>query len=193
MVSFFVALVGCGQVPTDVKFAGEETVTVHTKDPVAVQSATVLDKDNKPMEAASKDLKWSVSPEGIAKLEGDKLVPEKNGKAMVKACATDTVCKEYALVVAMPDKVVVNGAEGVDWKVGATAPLTAKVMAGETEVADQKVEWASDNTAVVTVDEKGVATAVAPGTAKITAKSGEFMAETPITVTDGAAAAPPQN
>lgn len=183
----FLALVGCGQVPSEVKFAGEETVTVHTKDPVAVQAATVLDKDGKPVEAA-KDIKWTVSPEGIAKLEGDKLVPEKSGKAMVKACATDTVCKEYAFVVALPEKVVVSGAEGVEWKVGATAPLTAKVMSGETEVADQKVEWSSDNATVVSIDEKGVVTAVAVGAAKITAKSGELVAETPITVVDGAAA-----
>lgn len=189
MFTFFVALVGCGQAPAEVKFAGEETVTVHDTKPVPVQTATVLDSSGKALEGKP-ELKWTVSPEGIAKLEGDKLVPEKSGKAMVKACATDAVCKEYALVVALADKVVVTGADGVEWKVGTSAPLMGKVLAGETEIADSKVEWSSDNTAVVTVDEKGVATAVAPGAAKITAKSGEFMAETPITVVDGAAAAP---
>ena len=192
MFTFFVALVGCGQAPHEVKFAGEETVTVHSTEPVAVQTATVLDADGKALEAAP-ELKWTVSPDGIAKVEGDKIVPQKSGKAMVKACATDTVCKEYALVVALADKVVVNGTEGVEWKVGTSAPLMAKVMAGESEIADQKVTWSSDNTAVVTVDEKGVATAVAPGTAKITAKSGEFTAETPVTVLEGAAAAAPTN
>lgn len=186
---FFVALVGCGQAPSEVKLSGEETVTVHTTEPVGVQTATVLDKDGKAIEGPS-EIKWTVSPQGIAKLEGDKLVPEKSGKAMVKACATDTVCKEYAFVVALPEKVVVTGADGVEWKVGATAPLLAKVMAGETEVANQKVEWMSDNAAVVTVDDKGMATAVAPGTAKITAKSGAFVAETPITVVEGAPVAP---
>ena len=113
------------------KFAGEETVTVHTEDPVAVQIATVLDKDGKPVEAAARDAKWSVSPEGIVEARWRQARPrELDGKAMVKACATDTVCKEYAFVVALPEKVVVNGAEGVDWKVGAAAPLTAKVIGG---------------------------------------------------------------
>jgi hypothetical protein len=186
----FLALVGCGQAPSEVKFAGEETVTVHTTEPVAVQTATVLDKDGKPVATAT-DLKWTVSPEGIAKLDGTNLVPEKSGKAMVKACATDTVCKEYAFVVALPDKVVVSGVEGAQWKVGANAPLTAKVMSGEIEVPNQKVEWSSDTPTVATVDEKGVVTAVSVGTAKITAKSGTLVAETPITIADGAAA--PQN
>ncbi|MEQ1568505.1 MAG: Ig-like domain-containing protein [Myxococcota bacterium] len=184
---FFVALVGCGQVPAAVQFAGDEKVTVYGTDAVAVQAATVNDKDGKALDKQP-ELKWTVSDEAVAKLEGDKLTPLKSGNAMVKACATDTVCKEYTFVVALPEKVVVGGNEGVEWKVGATANLTAKVMSGETEVPNQTLAWASDNTAVVTVDDKGMVTAVAPGTANVTATAGALNAAVALTIVDAAAA-----
>ena len=102
---FFVAsLVGCGQVPAEVKFAGDEKVTVYAKDAVPVLAATVNDKDGKALDKQP-ELKWSVSDDSVAKLDAGKLTPQKAGTAQVKACATDTVCKEYTFVVALPDKV----------------------------------------------------------------------------------------
>jgi hypothetical protein len=193
MYTFVVAsLMGCAPTPADVKFAGEETVTVHTTDPVQVHAATVLDAEGKAL-ATQPELKWTVSPDGVAKLEGDKVVPVANGKAAVKACATDALCKEYNLVVALPDKVTINAAEGAAWTVGSTNNLTAKVLSGETEVAGQKVTWTSDNPAVVTVDENtGAVTSVAVGTANVTATSGTLTETFPVTVTE-AAATPPSN
>jgi hypothetical protein len=188
---FFVAsLVGCGQVPADVKFAGDEKVTVYTTDAVQVQGATVNDKDGKALDPQP-ELKWSVSDESVAKLEGDKLTPVKSGATQVKACATDTVCKEYSFVVALPEKVVLSGADGVSWAVGSTATLTAKVMSGEIEVPGQTVTWTSDNPAIATVDNAGLVTAVAAGTAKITATAGALTADLPLTIV--AATTPPTN
>ncbi|MEQ1501466.1 MAG: Ig-like domain-containing protein [Myxococcota bacterium] len=187
---FIVAsLVGCGQTPAEVKFAGDETVTVFATEAVPVTKATVLDAEGKEL-ATQPELKWTVSPDSVAKLEGDKVVPVASGDAKVKACATEQVCKEYNFVVALPEKVVISGAEGVEWKVGATAPLMAKVMAaGDKEVPNQTVTFASDNAAIATVDDKGTVTAVAPGAATITATSGTMSATQAITVVDAAAAA----
>lgn len=193
MYTFVVAsMMGCGQTPAEVKFAGDETVTVHNTEAVGVHAATVLDKEGKAL-ATQPEIKWTVSPDSVAKLEGDKVIPVASGSATVKACATDTICKEYNFVVALPDKVVISGGEGVTWTVGATANLAAKVLAGETEVPGQTVTWASDNTAIATVDDKGTVTAVAVGAANVTATSGALNASFPLNIAEAAPAAPPQN
>lgn len=189
---FVVALLGCGQTPAEVKFAGDETVTVYAVDAVAPNAATVLDKDGKPLETQPA-LTWTVAPDSVAKLEGDKVVPVASGKATVKACATDTVCKEYAFVVALPDKVVLSGADGAEWKVGAETQLAAKVMSGELEVPGQTVTWTSDNAAVASVDATGKVMGVTEGTATITATAGALTATQPVTIAAAAEAAAPQN
>lgn len=193
MYTFVVAsMMGCGQTPAEVKFAGEETVTVYNTEAVGVLAATVLDAEGKAL-ATQPELKWSANPDSVAKLEGDKVVPVASGKATVKACATDTVCKEYNLVVALPDSVVISAPEGVAWTVGATGNLAAKVMSGATEVPGQTVTWASDNATIATVDDKGTVTAVAVGAANVTATSGTLNATFPLTITEAAPTEPPTN
>ena len=53
---------------------------------------------------------------------------------------------------------------------GNTATLTATVV--PEKATDKTVTWRSDNTDVATVDENGLVTAVAEGTANITARAG---------------------
>lgn len=67
--------------------------------------------------------------------------------------------------------------------IGETAQLAAAVTPVE---ADAVIEWSSDNEAVATVDESGLVTAVAVGTAKIKAAAGEKFAECAVTVYDPA-------
>ena len=66
---------------------------------------------------------------------------------------------------------------------GSTGTLTATI--NPTNAANKSLTWTSDNTAVVTVNENGVVTAVAEGTAKITVKTadGEKTAVCTVTVT----------
>ena len=66
---------------------------------------------------------------------------------------------------------------------GSTGTLTATI--NPTDAANQSLTWTSDNTAVATVNENGVVTAVAEGTAKITVKTadGEKTAVCTVTVT----------
>lgn len=183
---FIVAsLVGCAPVPTEVKFAGEPSVTVYSVDAVPVQAASVLDAEGNAIDPTPA-LTWTVTPEDVAKLDGTNVVPAKSGTAEVKACATETVCATYSFVVALPDSLAVTGPEGNTVAVGATGQVMAKVMSGTTEVPNQTVNFASDNEAVATVDAQGVVTGVTAGTANITATSGAFTGTVAITV--GAAA-----
>lgn len=69
---------------------------------------------------------------------------------------------------------------------GGTATLVATL---EPENAtDKTVAWSSSNTATAMVDQNGVVTAVAAGTAVITAKANNYSATCVVTVTGGAAA-----
>ena len=67
--------------------------------------------------------------------------------------------------------------------VGSTGTLTATI--NPSDAANKSLTWTSDNTAVATVNENGVVTAVAEGTAKITVKTadGEKTAVCTVTVT----------
>ena len=64
-------------------------------------------------------------------------------------------------------------------KVGETGQLTAKV-----DPAGTAVTWNSDQEAIATVDANGLVTAVAAGTAIITAKAGDKKATCTVTVTE---------
>ncbi|HEY0528343.1 MAG TPA: Ig-like domain-containing protein, partial [Gemmatimonadaceae bacterium] len=68
--------------------------------------------------------------------------------------------------------------------VGATATLSASTFDGQgSTLAGRTIEWSTGNAAVATVSTSGVVTAVAPGTATITATSEGKTASSPITVT----------
>jgi len=190
MFTILAMLVGCGQTPAAVTFEGQPTVTAHTTAPIPVGKATVVDADKKPLADQPKDLKWTVTPDSVAKLDGKNVVPVGNGEAVVKACATDTACGEYTVKVAMPDDLEITGVDGVEWKPGATAQLTAKVMAGDIEVTGEKVTWTSDAPAVATVDKTGKVTAVMAGTATVTAQSGAISTPVTLAIVDPLAPAP---
>lgn len=66
---------------------------------------------------------------------------------------------------------------------GTTGKLTATVTPSEASEADKTVVWSSDNTGVATVDASGNVTAVAEGTATITATAGGKTATCTVTVT----------
>lgn len=191
MITLITLLVACGgPTPAAVTFTGEQTVMAHTNAPIAVNKATVIDADKKPLAEQPKDLTWTVTPDSVAKLDGTNIIPVGNGEAKVKACAGEKACGEYTVKVAMPDDIEVTGVDGVEWKIGATAQLAAKVMAGEVEVTGQKVTWSSDAPAVMTVDETGKVTAVTAGAATITAQSGAISTPTAITILDPLAPIP---
>ncbi len=191
------ALIACSPEPASIKFDGEATVTVHTMDAVDVSKATVLDKDGKALEPQPA-VSWSVTPDTVAKLDGAKVTPVAAGEASVEAKVGE-VKASYKLVVAPPDKVEIAGYDATKaWPVGAAAPLTAAVKAGETALEGQTVTWSSSDAAIAEVDATGNVTGKAEGKATITATSGTLTAVVEVTIggeaavaaADGAAPAP---
>ena len=182
---FFAFLVACGQTPASIQFDPAGDVAVHDTNHLAVKTVKVLDASGAAIDPAPA-VTWTVTPDSVAKLEGSDVVPVANGKATIEA-AIGEVKASYAVDIALPDKVAVAGAPTANLPAGQTAQLTATVMAGETAIEGQTITWSSDNVAIATVDDKGLVTAVADGTANIKAECGALNATQAITV--GAAAA----
>jgi uncharacterized protein YjdB len=89
-------------------------------------------------------------------------------------------------VSAAPVTGVVLDKTSVTLTVGAVAPLTANVVPAG--AGNRRVAWASGDTAVVTVDQEGKVTAMAPGSADITVTTSEggFAAACAVTVQEPA-------
>lgn len=185
MVTILLALlVGCAPQPASIKLEGE-SVTVHTLDAVSAPKAEVLDASGAAIDPQPA-VTWSVTPDTVAKLEGDKVVPVAAGEATLTATLGE-IHSDYKIVVALPDKIEVTGYNaGETIPVGETRALVAAVKAGEAAVEGQTVTWASDNAAVATVDDKGTVTAVAEGTANVTVAAAGLSQTVAVTV--GAAA-----
>ncbi len=180
---FISLLVGCAT-PTSIKIDGEQTVTVHNLDKVSLPKASVLDQNGKPMEGQA--VTWEVAPAEVAALAGDSVEPKADGEAKVTA-KSGNLSQSMTLVVSLPDTLEIGGAaEGEVIGVGATKNLTGTVKADGAALEGQTVEFASSDAAILKI-ENGVATGVAAGAAKITAKSGSLTAELNVTVGDAAA------
>jgi hypothetical protein len=189
MLTMLVALLtGCAPSPASIKLEGEPTVTVHALDAVALEKASVLDANGAAIEGQT--VTWTVTPDTIAKLEGDKVTPIANGEATLTAALGDLKA-EYKLVVALPDSIAIAGYDAAaPFAVGETKQLTATVKAGEAAVEGQTIAWSTDHPEFVNVDAAtGLATAVAAGTATISATSGALTQSIQMTV--GGAATPP--
>ena len=104
---------------------------------------------------------------------------EKDGTGYYKECA----CGDKSYATAVPVLGVALDKTSMNLTAGSTGTLTATI--NPTDAANKSLTWTSDNEAVATVDENGKVTAVAEGTAHITAKTvdGEKTAVCAVTVT----------
>ena len=104
---------------------------------------------------------------------------EKDGTGYYKECA----CGDKSYAAAVPVLGVALDKTSMNLTAGSTGTLTATI--NPTDAANKSLTWTSDNEAVATVDENGKVTAVAEGTAHITAKTvdGEKTAVCAVTVT----------
>ena len=182
MLSILSLLVACSPSPASIKLDGEAAMNAYSTDPIAVEHATVLADDGTALDPQPA-VTWTVTPDTVAKLDGDKVVPLANGEATVTAAVGD-IKSEYKVTVALPDAVAVSGyAAGDVFAAGESRQLTAKVMSGTTEVPGQTVVWASENPLVVGVDANGMAMALGEGTTNVTATAGTLVATVAVTVT----------
>lgn len=116
-------------------------------------------------------IEWVSSNTSVATVSGGNVTAVGVGSATITAKVKGTAGnQDLACSVTVQDtvqgaaytKITVSGASEV--VVGKTITLTA-----QTEPKDGRVTWSSGNTAVATVDDKGVVTGVAEGTAEIKA------------------------
>jgi len=187
MLTAFLAasFIGCAPQPASITFEGEPLVTVNTLDALPLKKANILDKAGKPIAQPPK-ITWTVTPETVAKLEGEKAIkPLANGEATVTA-TIGTVKGSYQLVVAVPDKIEVVGYDAPKpIAVGSSIQLKANVMAGMKPVEGQKVMWKTTDDKFATVN-NGKVTGVAPGKCHIVANLGALEARVEVEVVMGA-------
>ena len=183
--------------------AGDKTATCSvtvTKKVVAVESVT-LDKSSlelnegetatltatvKPDNASDKTVTWSSSKTSVATVDASgKVTAVAEGTATITAKAGD---KTATCSVTVKKSVVAVESVTLDitstiLNTGETLTLTATVKPDN--ATDKTVTWSSNKTAVATVDANGKVTAVAEGTATITAKASDKTATCTVTVMKG--------
>ncbi len=123
----------------------------------------------KPDNAKDKTVTWSSSNNSVATVDS-------NGKVTAVAAGTATITAkagtvEVSCTVTVPKKEVISITinENLSLKVGESCALSVTIEPND--AADKSLKWTSDTTSVATVDENGKVTAVAVGSAKITATS----------------------
>ncbi len=136
-----------------------------------------------PDNATDKTVAWSSSNAAVATVDNNGVVTAvAEGTATITAKAGD---KEATCVVTVEKKIIsvtgitLNRTEATLTE-GESLTLTATVAPDN--ATDKTVAWSSSNAAVATVDNNGVVTAVAEGTATITAKAGDKEATCVVTV-----------
>ncbi len=172
------------------------SVTV-TKNVVAVESIT-LDKSSleltegetatltatvKPDNATNKTVTWTSSSSSIATVDQNgKITAVSEGTATITAKAGDktATCSVTVKKNTVAVESVTLDKSSLELTEGETATLTATVKPDN--ATNKTVTWSSDKTSVATVDANGKVTAVAEGTATITAKAGDKTATCSVTV-----------
>ena len=140
----------------------------------ATLSATV-----KPDDATDKTVTWSTSSASVVTVENGKVKAVGGGTAtiMAKAGEQSATC---AVTVTVPVSSITLDKSTLDLIEGDDATLSATVKPDD--ASNPTVTWSSDKPDFATVDNTGKVTAVAPGTATITAKAGDKSATCTVTV-----------
>ena len=144
-------------------------------------AAQVLDQNGNAM--AGVTVTWSSSASGVATVSGTGLVTSTgNGEATITALA-GTASGTAAVRVRQLPAVTGIAPRSVTLEVADTVRLTATVTdANGHAVEDAKVDWASGDAATAVVDSTGLVTALAEGSAPVSAKSGTASDTAAVTV-----------
>ncbi|MDR1381202.1 MAG: Ig-like domain-containing protein [Tannerella sp.] len=137
-----------------------------------------------PADAAVKTVTWSSSADDVATVADGVVEAISPGTAVVTARSVNG--KTVSCAVTVTDRnIAVEGIvidrQKLTLVVGTSSALTATVQPAD--ATDRSITWASDNVEVATVDDRGAVAALAVGTAKITAGSGNFSATCDVAVT----------
>ena len=136
----------------------------------------------RPDDATDKTVTWSTSDASVATVADGVVTALAAGTATITAKAGD---KEATCVVTVEKKVIAVSGIALDQTAATLTEgetLTLKATVSPDDATDKTVTWTSSNESVATVDNNGVVTAVAAGTATITATAGDYSATCVVTV-----------
>ena len=156
----------------------KESLTMTVGD-TANLTATVI-----PDSASDRIVSWSVSPEGIARVENGRVMALAEGTATVTATTNSGGFTASCTVTVYPH---VSGVtltpSALSLKVG-DDPFTLNAIVSPDNALNRTVNWSSSAPSVAAVDENGSVTAVADGTATITVTTddGGYTASCVVTV-----------
>ncbi len=125
-----------------------------------------------PSAATDKTITWSTSDATVATVENGVVTAVKAGNATITATSANgktATCVVTVEAKDVPVSAITISATTLEVMVGKTAALTVTV--DPEDATDPSVEWTSSNTKVAKVSADGVVTAVAVGTATITAST----------------------
>ena len=143
--------------------------------------ATVSDQYGQAM--AEVAVVWNSSDTDVATVTEGLVAAVGNGSGTVTATAGSATASAEVAVAQSVAQLAVSPAAHALVAVGDTALFVAEARDGNGHVvADAEFVWSSDDESVVTVDTEGVVTALANGSAQITATSGPTTASAEVTV-----------
>ncbi|MYD15037.1 MAG: Ig domain-containing protein [Gemmatimonadetes bacterium] len=187
-------VLACGDDPVEPPVATTVTVAPATASLSSLGEtvqlgATVRDQNGDVMTGAP--VRWASGDEAVASVDADGLVTAgANGMATITATSGTASGTASVTVAQAPAAVAVTPGSVTLAAVGETAQFSATVQdANGHAVAGAALSWASEDEAVATVDANGLVTAVANGTATITATSGSLSGSGTATVMQEAAGA----
>ena len=163
------------ETPAESVTISQKTATLKVGETVGL-TATVL-----PENATDKTVTWTSSNNSVATVDAKgKVIAVALGTATITATCGSVNATCSVTVVATPAESVTISHKTATLRVGGTVGLTATVLPENT--TDKTVTWTSSDKSIATVDAKGKVTAVALGTATITATCGSVNATCSVTV-----------
>ena len=167
--------------------AGRITISPESASLTAIGQTAQLDAviyDTNDQEIIDAVANWTSSHASIATIDNEGLVTAiSNGTARVTATSGNASASSLVTVRQVATSIAVTPPSATLTTKGETAQLTATVRdANDHAIVDAPVHWSSGDSAVATVTQDGLVTAVSSGTAQITAASGDASAEASVTV-----------
>ncbi|MXY98360.1 MAG: hypothetical protein F4Z29_11590 [Gemmatimonadetes bacterium] len=145
-------------------------------------AARVLDQNGSAVAGAS--VTWKSGAPDVATITDQGLVTAvDNGSAVITAQSGSLSATLNVTVSQTPGRIVIEPSMAELKTIGETVQLTATVQdRNQHPVAGAEVAWRSGDAEVASVSDQGLVTAVANGTARITARTGSVSASIDVTV-----------
>ena len=151
------------------------------------QSSATVNYTLVPADTTEDNVTLSVDDDSVARLDGNRIIAVNNGETKITATCGIVKTSAKVTVTTKVEQIALSKTEGV-LTVGNSVTVTATVTPDN--ATNTTINWTSSDEKVATVDSNGKVTAVAAGSATITATSesdGDVSADYALTVNKAAA------